>query len=105
MDKNVEIKSREFWFKVVGMLQQNWALIDKLNNDKCKVYFIDDGSGFFDEMEFQSVEEASSALKKNGFALYGEDKKAQDFIAPPKPPFHRRPHPNGPIYSSGRFWQ
>ena len=26
----VEIKSRDFWIKVVDMLQQNWALIDEL---------------------------------------------------------------------------
>ena len=105
MEEIIEIKSHEYWFKVVGMLQQNWALIDDNKNGGCKVYFIGDTSGVFDEMEFQSRDKASSALKRNGFALYDEDKKAQKFIAPPKPPFYRRAHPNGKIYSSGRFWR
>ncbi len=105
MEDIIEIKSREYWFKVVEMLQQNWALIDESDDGGCKVYFIGDTSGVFDEMEFQSLDEASSALRRNGFALYAEDKKAQEFIVPPEPPFHRRTHPNGPIYSSGRFWQ
>ena len=27
-DKPVEIRSRDYWFKVVEFLQQNWVLID-----------------------------------------------------------------------------
>jgi len=27
-DKPVEIRSRDYWFKIVEFLQQNWALID-----------------------------------------------------------------------------
>lgn len=105
MKEIIEIKSRDYWFKVVEMLQQNWALIDETNNGGFKVYFIGDTSGVFDEMVFQSYDEASTTLKRNGFALYSEDKKAQEFIVPPKPPFYHSSHPNGPIYSSGRFWR
>ena len=28
MQQEVLIQSRDYWYKVVGMLQQNWALID-----------------------------------------------------------------------------
>ena len=28
-DKTVEIRSRDYWFKIVEFLQQNWALIDE----------------------------------------------------------------------------
>ena len=105
MEEQVNIQSREYWFKVVEMLQQNWALIDESKEGSCVVYFVGDTSGVFDEMEFQSKDEAEYALRRNGFARYKEDKRAQEFITPPEPPFHYRQHPNGPIYSSGRFWK
>ena len=100
----LEIRSRDYWFKIVEFLQQNWALIDEIP-DGCMVFFFGDTSGVFDRLSFPSVAEAEAALRRNGFARFVEDKKAQEFIAIPQPPFHERPHPNGPIYSSGRFWR
>lgn len=93
----VEIRSRDYWFKIVEFLQQNWALIDETTDD-CTVFF-------FDTLSLPSISEAEKALRRNGFARFAEDKKAQGFIAIPQPPFHDRPHPNGPIYSTGRFWR
>lgn len=106
MEKIIEISSKDYWFKVVEMLQQNWALIDKLPDSiGCTVYFIHDASGVFDQMQFNSEEEAHQALTRNGFARFAEDLSAHKFIAPPLPPFTEANHPNGPIYSSGRFWR
>ena len=104
MEESVEIKSRDYWFKVVEMLQQNWALIDSLPDGVCNVFFVGDTSGIFDEIRFDSIDEAYKSLRRNGFAKYSDDKKAQGFIYPPEPPFYRSIHPNGPIYSSGRYW-
>ncbi len=73
----VQIHSGDFWFKIVEMLQQYWALI----------------------------EEVGAALHRNGFERYEEDAESQKFIAPPRPPFWKAKHSNGPIYSSGRFWR
>ncbi len=98
------ITSTDYWFKVVEFLQQNWGVIEE-GKSGCTVYFFGDTAGIFDQIEFDSVSEAEEALKRNGFAKYEDDKKAQEFIAKPEPPFHTQPHPNGPIYSSGRFWQ
>lgn len=100
----IEIQSRDFWFKIVEFLQQNWALIDP-NNGGYKAFFFGDTSGVFDYLNFDSLDEAELALKRNGFNRFSEDKKAQELIAIPKPPFYERPHPNGPIYSSGRYWK
>ena len=100
----VEIRSRDYWFKIVEMLQQNWALIDIDPSGLCLVYFVHDGSGVFDEMHFTSEQEAQSQSKQNGFRRYAEDIRAQEFIGAPKPPFSKDSHPNGPIYSSGRYW-
>src|SRR5262249_30914842 len=106
MKKIIEICSTDYWFKVVEMLQQNWALIDKKPDSiGCTVYFIHDASGVFDQMQFKTEEEANQALARNGFARFAEDISARKFIAPPLPPFTEANHPNGPIYSSGRFWR
>jgi len=34
-----------------------------------------------------------------------DDASATSFLRCPVPPFTGRPHPNGPIYSSGLFWK
>ena len=102
----VEIQSRDYWVKVVGMLEQNWALIETGNaaSPDVRVFFIGDTSGVFDEMSFRSSDDASRALRRNGFTCYADDSRLQAFLVPPAPPFRRSQHPNGAIYSSGRFW-
>jgi hypothetical protein len=102
-DDLVDIRSRDYWFKIVEFLQQNWALIDPAPNGVI-VWFFGDTSGVFDQLTFASAETAAAELEHNGFRLYATDKQAQEFIACPQPPFRRHPHPNGLIYSSGRFW-
>ena len=98
----VEIKSRDYWFKIVEFLQQNWALIDE-TSDGCVVFFFGDTSGVFDRLTFLSVEEAETALHRNGFERFSEDKEVQRFIAIPEPPFYEWPNAR-PIYSSKKFW-
>jgi hypothetical protein len=87
------------------MLQQNWALIDPTKLDGVRVFFISDTSGVFDEMSFADEIAAREALMRNGFERYSENPRLQSFLRPPAAPFHRSAHPNGPIYSSGRFWR
>jgi hypothetical protein len=105
MSEVVEIQSREFWFKVVGMLQQNWALVESTLEGGVRVLFIDDASTVFDEMAFPSDRDAAAQLERNGFAKYDDDEEAKNFIRPPQAQFRRGTHPNGAIYSSGRFWR
>ena len=100
----VKIVSRRYWFKIVEFLQQNWALIDPIDGGVV-VYFFGDTSVVFDELRFGSRREAETALRRNDFLPYSEDSEAQKFISPPNDPFTRGRHPNGPIYSSGRFWR
>lgn len=103
-NEEVQINSRAYWFKVVDFLQQNWALIEN-GSSGCKVFFLNDTSGVFDKLEFQSEEEAVDSLFANRFQRYEDSSDAQRMMAPPKEPFHWKAHPNGPIYSSGRFWK
>ena len=104
MNDPVPIQSQDYWFKAIEMLQQNWALIDP-TDQSVTVYFVNDTSGVFDEMHFESVQVAEQALLLNGFSRFSEDPRAAEFLHPPEPPFSHHPHPNGPIYSSGRFWK
>ena len=103
-NKEVAIQSRDYWFKIVEFLQQNWALMDPCDRG-VKVWFFGDTAGVFNELTFASAEEARRALQRNGFRRYAEAPEVHSFIAPPTPPFRRHPHPNGPIYSSGRYWK
>jgi hypothetical protein len=100
----VEIRSRDYWFKIVEFLQQNWALIDE-DTGGCTVFFFGDTAGVFDRLRFPSVTEAELALLRNGFNRYDTDEQAKGFIGKPEPPFWESRHPNGPIYSSGKYWK
>jgi hypothetical protein len=104
MSEVVEISHDDFFVKVVEMLQQNWAIIEPVSSTGVCVYFVSDTSGVFDEISFSSEVAAIAALKRNGFNRYADDLKLQSFLLPPLAPFHRYSHPNGLIYSSGRFW-
>lgn len=101
---DIEIKSRDYWFKVVDFLQQNWALIDPAEHGVV-VWFFGDTAGVFDQLHFEGEAAALKALKRNGFKRLTEDQEAQKFIAIPEGSFRWRSHPNGPIYSSGRYWK
>lgn len=105
-ESHIEIRSRDFWVKVVEMLQQNWALIDEDTDSKgCTVYFVGDLGGVFDRMRFNDGAEARAALTRNGFDRFAGDCHLESFLAPPEPPFFKGYHPSGEIYSSGQFWR
>ena len=103
MKEIMNIQNTDYWFKVLQFLKQNWALIDDAPDGGVTVYFIHNDSGVFDQMSFDSLNEAILALRRNGFRQH--DKKADKFFIPPPPLFYKVEHPNGPIYSSGRFWE
>jgi hypothetical protein len=97
------IKGRDYWIKVVGMLQQNWALIEENSDQICTVYFVDDGENIFDSMEFALVNEARQGLLDNGFHRYADN--PSEHISLPSVDFSGRPRGYDPIYSSGRYWK
>lgn len=103
-DSEIQIDSRDYWFKIVDFLQQNWALIDREESGSVIVWFFGDTAGVFDELRLPSEDAARLALIRNGFRRLADDSDSQVFLRPPEPPFRRVAHPNGPIYSSGRFW-
>ena len=93
------------WVKVVDMLQHNWALIDLEAAGAARVLFFHDGGVVFDEMEFASEGVAAAALQRNGFSRWSESPDLQEFVPLPPAELAWGKHPNGDIYSSGRFWK
>lgn len=71
------------WFKIVEFLQQNWAVVIKLEDDVLVVFY-GDTCGVFDEMSFPTRDEDEHALRRNGFSRFLEDKRAQEFIGLPR---------------------
>ncbi len=104
MNEALPLKGDDVWVKVVGMLQQNWASIEPVN-EGVEVYFISDVSKVFDRIKFASATDAEAALMRNGFRRFRDAPDLQGFLRMPIPPFTEGSHPNGPIYSSGRFWR
>ena len=98
------IHNADYWVKVVEFLQQNWALVDEDADGRSRIFFINDASGIFDELVCETPNEAREALIRNRFLEFSASADLQSFLRPPPAPFHRGTHPNGPIYSSGRFW-
>ena len=86
------------------MLQQNWAAVES-GAEGVRVYFINDTGVVFDEMAFISEAEAIAGLSRNGFCRFTDAPDLQSFLRAPEPPFRPGHHPNGPIYSSGRYWR
>ena len=102
-EAEIETANEDYWFKIVEFLQQNWAVIEP-EGSGFKILFFDDCSGIFDSIKFDSLEDAETALKRNGFGKYNEDQEAHDFIGKPKAPLRGGAHLINSIYSSGRFW-
>ena len=99
----VKVIRKTYWVKIVSFLQQNWAAIDDLpGSSGVRIWFFSDTSGVFDFIDYPSREAARMALRVNGFSVFTAEKF--DFIARPEPSFKWRAHPNGEIYSSGRYW-
>jgi hypothetical protein len=103
MRDTISIDSSDYWVKVVEFLQQNWALIED-HDSGVRVWFIHDLSGVFDYLEFDDRTAAELALRRNGFRRFDDAFADHSSLRPPLPPFQQAEHPNGKIYSSGRYW-
>jgi hypothetical protein len=99
----IAITSADFWYKVVDCLQENWAVVEP-SISGATVFFLGGDGAVFDEIAFPTIQSAQDALDANGFYRLAENERNASFLIPPRPPYFRAPHPNGAIYSSGRFW-
>jgi hypothetical protein len=94
-----KISNRDWWAKVLGMLQHNWALIEEGAGGSVTVYFFHDGEvgmgcygysraqlkgryAIVDSLDFDSVQLAKDALSRNGFRLHGDEELLGSDVKP-----------------------
>ena len=103
ISENFKNLNSDYWIKIVGMLEQNWALILE-KSGSCRVYFMDDCNGVFDWIDFENRHVAEHELLDNDFERYATS-ACKALVGKPMGDFRLRQHPNGRIYSSGRYWR
>ena len=115
-----KISNRDWWLKVLGMLQHNWALVEEDSNGATTVYFFHDGgmtlgsSGYrlseirsrcavVDSLNFSNREDAVQALERNSFFRLAERPGPwmDDY---PKGHFYDARATEEGIYSKGGYW-
>lgn len=84
------IKSQDFWFKIFGMLNQLWVLIeDAADSERVVVYWINDISAIVKSQEFANREEAKQFIQKDGYRLFGLSRDVWSILCPPGNPYSR----------------
>lgn len=115
-----KISNRDWWVKVLGMLQHNWALIEEYSSGTTTLYFFHDGgmtlgsSGYrfseirsrcavVDSLDFPNKKAALQALKKNDFFRLAE-RPGPWTNAYPRGHFYDARATEEGIYSNGGYW-
>lgn len=96
--------SQRLWIKVLGMLQQNWCVIEPAQGGGVDLVFFDDHGEVFDWLSAPDLAAAQAALDANGFSwmwTYSSFYSAAGMPALPVPGARERCRP---VYSSGEYW-
>ncbi len=116
-----EIYSDDWWVKVLGMLQHNWALIETSNKKTTAYFFHDLGiqSGYskrykiyqlknrcavVDSLDFESIKAAELELQQNGFMRLKDNPGPWESSQPNKNFYDAREDEAG-IYSKSGYWR
>jgi uncharacterized protein (DUF1810 family) len=96
--------SQRLWVKVLGMLQQNWCVLELNPSRSVDMVFFDDHGKVFDWLPTPDVQSAHEVLHANGFSWMwtcSSFYNASGMPNLPKPDARER---NRPVYSSGEYW-
>ena len=96
--------SKRLWVKVVGMLCQNWCLLQPMPNGTVDLVFFDDRGDVFDWRSTDDFEFAQSSLRKNGFMWMWETPSFYSVAGMPDMPMADERQRDRPVYSSGEYW-
>lgn len=113
-DGQAEATEADLWFKVVGMLMQNWAIVRDKSADEVQpgsglagveIVFFDDHGDVFDTLDYPSHAQAEHALAFNGFTPVTEQPDIKAAAGLPRFPLRRPSSSRRPVYSSGEYWR
>jgi uncharacterized protein (DUF1810 family) len=99
------------WFKVTGMLNQNWAMVVEHSaananaSANATILFFDDHGAVFDELEYPNAAQADHALAFNGFTLLNDQPGFRAIAGLPTFPLTCTQRYERPVYSSGEYWR
>lgn len=96
--------SQRIWVKVLGMLQQNWCVIEDGPGDAVKLVFFDDHGDVFDHLPAANLHAAQAALQANGFSWMRELSSFYQACGVPTLPLPGVRKQSRPVYSSGEYW-
>ena len=97
--------SQRLWVKVLGMLQQNWCVIEDGPGDAVQLVFFDDHGDVFDHLPAANLHAAQAALQANGFSWMREFSSFYHACGVPTLPLPGARDQSRPVYSSGEYWQ
>lgn len=116
-----EIHSADWWVKVLGMLQHNWALIETSNkkttayffhdlgiqrgySKRYKIYQLKNRCAVVDSLDFENIKAAELELQKNGFMRLKDNPGPWESGQPNKNFYDAREDEEG-IYSKSGYWR
>lgn len=103
-ETTLEVPAGPLWFKVTGMLQQNWCTVVDHCDGKAEAVFLDDLSSVFDRLLFDSRVDCERGLRFNGFTPLDEDPGFRKIAGNPSFPLRESAQSHRPVYSSGEYW-
>ena len=97
--------SQRLWVKVLGMLEQNWCVIEEGPGGGVELVFFDDHGKVFDHLPAANLHAAQAALQTNGFYWMWELSSFYQACGVPSLPLPGARKQSRPVYSSGEYWQ
>ena len=97
--------SQRLWVKVLGMLEQNWCVIEDCPGGGVELVFFDDHGKVFDHLPAANLHAAQAALQTNGFYWMWELSSLYQACGLPTLPLPGARKQSRPVYSSGEYWQ
>lgn len=97
--------SQRLWVKVLGMLEQNWCVIEDGTAGAVELVFFDDHGKVFDHLPAANLHAAQAALQTNGLYWMWELSSFYQACGVPSLPLPGARKQSRPVYSSGEYWQ
>ncbi|WP_291924391.1 DUF1810 family protein [Limnohabitans sp.] len=97
--------SQRLWVNVLGMLQQNWCVLEQSTGGSVDLVFFEDHGHVFDWMTFASFDAAEAALRANGFVWMWESSSFYSTAGVPVLPGPDDRKRSRSVYSNGKYWE